>query len=457
MQFVLNRHLVETRLPGGIAVVDFLRDEAKLKGTKVGCREGDCGACTVLLGTLAGDWVNYKAVNACLLPLGKVQGRHLVTIEGLNQAALSPVQKALVEEGATQCGFCTPGIVVSATAALLDARWGSKKLDQALFGNICRCTGYASIKRAVGRLDIPQGDAATRLNALIDTGVIPRYFEEITEMLQTVTQDPPALDHRGWYIGGGTDLMVQRPDDIAAGPVHFLPEPHASSIREKDGVLTISGGTTFDAFSNAPAVTRICPEIASWMTHVASFQVRNVATVAGNLANASPIGDLSILLLALDATLVIGGDTGKRRRRLQSFFRGYKDIDLKNGETIDQICIDAAPPDSVNFERVAKRAHMDIASVNTACAIWHRDGHIEKMRLSAGGVAPIPRFLEQTSALAAGRPIGWQTALEIGAAARREVTPISDVRGSAEYKARLLERLVLAHFHTLFGLEGALP
>ena len=176
MQFILNQDLVETDAAPGMPVVDWVRDDAGLKGTKHACREGDCGSCLVLVGSPGEGGVSYRAVTSCLLPLGEVEGRHLVTVEGLNGPALIPTQRVIVDHGASQCGFCTPGIVVALTGYLLNAdRFELPGALIALAGNLCRCTGYASIRRAVADLIGHIDPGTDRITSLVDQRVLPSW------------------------------------------------------------------------------------------------------------------------------------------------------------------------------------------------------------------------------------------------------------------------------------------
>jgi xanthine dehydrogenase small subunit len=465
IRFLLNDSAVETDAPAGMAVLDYLRDLQGLTGTKHACREGDCGACSVLVGDLdEGGELTYRAVTSCLLPVGELAGRHLVTVEGLSADALGPVHRAIVDEGASQCGFCTPGFVVAITEHLLHTL--SFDLHDALIavaGNLCRCTGYASIRRAIQRvLDELRGSSAPgtdRINTLIDVGVLPDYFATVrTELVALAAEAAPV--ERGAerpLVAGGTDLYVQRLEEIEGQAPRFLMREMPSRIWIEAGQVRLSATTTAEDLKESPLLRGVLGDIAPFVDLICSQPIRRRATVAGNIVNASPIGDMTIMLLALGAELRLVGGEGDRTLALREFFLGYKELDLLPGEIIESIAFPESHRDGLfNFEKVCKREYLDIASVNSACCL-HLDGdRIAEALLSAGGVAPIPMRLARTEDFLVGRPASAAVAREAADIARSEISPISDVRGSAPYKALLLGQLVLAHFHVLLGLEAEL-
>ena len=242
-RFILNDREVETDASAGLLVLDFLRNNERLTGTKEGCKEGDCGACAILIGELEGDAVRYQPVTSCLVPLAEVHGKHVVTIEGCNLAGLNPVQEAIVEFGGTQCGFCTPGIVVSLHGLLLDHGKGLSLDDvkYALSGHLCRCTGYRSLKDCAATLERDLGSrlqangSASRVPALTEAGALPRYFTTIPERLRSLRASSPApatLAADELLIAGGTDLYVQQGETIPERPVAVLGQrPELKGIR----------------------------------------------------------------------------------------------------------------------------------------------------------------------------------------------------------------------------------
>ena len=462
-RFILNDRRVDTSAPAGLLLLDFLRHSERLTGTKEGCKEGDCGACAVLIGELADDTVRYQPVTSCLVPLAEVHGRHVVTIEGCNlDAGLTPAQEAVVEHGGTQCGFCTPGIVVSLHGLLLDESKGLSLDDvkYALSGHLCRCTGYRSLKDCADTLDRRLGSrlngtgGGDRAAALAAAGAIPAYFTTIPERLRALREGEPAPDTGAEpevRIAGGTDLYVQQGEEIPDRRVEVLNRrPALKGIRRSGGEFRIGALTTFEEFGADPRVLAALPRIGAFNHLIASWQIRNRATLSGNIVNASPIGDFTALLLALDARIVLDDGDVQRSVSLKEFYRGYKQMDLRPGELVTEVAF-ADPTDAcVNFEKVSKRTCLDIASVNSACSIRCTGDTIGDAHVSLGGVAPIPLYLHETSRALRGRALDLETALEAVRISQQEIVPITDVRGSAEYKRLLARQLLIAHFVTLF-------
>jgi xanthine dehydrogenase small subunit len=479
IRFILNHDSIESYLPPGTVVLDLLRRDRRLTGTKEVCREGDCGACAVLLGQLAGHGepiLEYRVVNSCLLPLGDIAGKHLVSIEGLNRATLTPVQQQLVDHGAIQCGFCTPGFVISLTGYLLrQLSWSFQGAVDAVAGNICRCTGYASIKRAIVDLlaqleDVPDSVAKdssqqprlARLQALVERRVVPEYFLDIPSRLQTLRQArswPPAVRprrilHQGsdgqTVVAGGTDLFVQKADQLLENDLRFVSQaPELRRIHVADGRLYLGAATVMEEVAEIPEINDRLPQLASALPLVASLPIRNRATLGGNIVNASPIGDFTVMLLAIGAVLGLNNGKTIREVPLQRFYLGYKQLDLKEGERLEWIAL-PLEEGSFSFEKVSRRRNLDIASVNSAAWISSSGGGIESLRLVAGGVAPIPLYLARGSAFLQGRGFSVENLEQALELVQGEISPISDVRGSEQYKRLLLRQLLVAHFQKFF-------
>ncbi len=461
MRFALNDQSVETDHPPGMPALDFLRRNRNLTGVKYACREGDCGSCAVLVGRRLTDRVHYQVVTSCLVPLGALAERHVVTVEGLNRSRLNLIQQAFVDCGASQCGFCTPGFIVSLTGHLLEAeRWNSNDAIEAVAGNICRCTGYASIARSIDQLIAALSrhvePLEPRIEALVRERILPDYFLNVDDLLPEtapMTTEPPSPTQI--VVSGGTDLYVQRPHELEDGPVFIVPGPAAPAIwRDADAVYLAATATAED-MKQSEILAATVGGIDRAMELMGSLPIRNRATIAGNLVNASPIGDMTMILLALDAGVGLVADGHHRVVPLDEFFLGYKKLDLRPTELVEWVRF--TPPGNrtmFNFEKVSKRTHLDIASVNTAISLELDAGRLSGVHLSAGGVAPIPMKLTQTMAMLEGREPTVATARSAADSARSEISPISDVRGSAEYKKLLLGQLVLAHFQVLFQVEA---
>ncbi len=465
LRLVVNDSMVETAGHPGLPALDFLRDELGLSGVKHACREGDCGSCVILLGQPDRGTVRYRAVTSCLLPLGGVRGHHVVTVEGLAVDGLNPFQRALVEHGGSQCGFCTPGFVVSFAGLLLEAgSWELAAAVEAVAGNICRCTGYQSVVRsmesALERLRAAVDPAEPRVPALIREGWLPGHFAGVPAMLDELAAAAAAEPSSAApiVIAGGTDLFVQRFDELDQLDVEVLVPPlDPPPIRHDNGHIVLAGSATAEDLKRSVLLHEHVGDVDRAMRLMGSLPIRHRATIAGNIVNASPIGDMTIVLLALGAEIELHDGGRQRRLPLDRFFLGYKTLDLRPGERVASLRFPTpGSGHAFNFEKVSKRTHLDIATVNTALAVTVADGRIAEARLAAGGVAPVPMVLERASAAMIGRPTDAATASAAAAAARAEVSPISDVRGSAGYKRLLLGQLVLAHFQRLFGLGGEL-
>ncbi len=499
IEFYLNDQPIRTSEPPASALLDFVRYHEHLKGTKIGCREGDCGACTVLVGELNADGqtVSYQSMTSCLTPLGNAHGKHIVTVEGINAAGnqLTPVQKAIVDEGGSQCGFCTVGFVMSLTGHSLSTQPATEKSTiAAIDGNICRCTGYKSLERAAAKLtaELESRPTENALAWLSEKQFVPGYFAEIPAMLaklrpdefnateassaaiaasaaahanggSTVSNSPNGhaqsqndLGHSPNHpfahalLGGGTDLLVQRLEELREQPVRLIfDQSGRRGIRqEAAGRVVLGAATTASHLLESELMRGLLPNLSQYLKLVSSTPIRNMGTVAGNFINGSPIGDLTIMFLALGASISLLNPTGTTRElALPDLYLGYKKLAKATDEQVVEISFPAPQPgDFFNFEKVSKRTHLDIASVNSAAWLQVENGLITEARVSAGGVGPVPLLLARTSALLVGRELSTETVLAANAVMQEEISPISDVRGTADYKRLLLRQLLWAHF-----------
>jgi len=485
IEFILNNKLIQTNeLPGSI-LLDFIRKNEKLYGTKIGCREGDCGACTVLAGSLINDEVQYQTVVSCLTPLGNIAGKHVVTIEGingecraetdnnhefasdrvtrqflnknnpkLNKNTLSPVQSAFVNENATQCGFCSPGFVVSLTGFSLSSKKTRATAINSVAGNICRCTGYKSIERAVSIIvkKLRKKSSINSLQWLIENNFIPSYFEEIPGKLKKL-KPFEENSNSNKIIGGGTDILVQKADEVTENKLRFIKsKKQYPRIYIEDTKCIIDAACVVTDLIQSKVLHDIIPNLKKYLKLVSSEQIRNMATIAGNIVNASPIGDLIILFLTLDSKLIIEDNKGnKKSLLLKDFYKGYKKIELKEGEIVKSLQF--LIPDKgfkFNFEKVSKRTHLDIASVNTAIYIIAEKQIVKDIRISAGGLAAIPLLLAKTTAFLKGKELSLETIKKASEIINTEISPISDIRGSSNYKKLLLRQLFFQHFIKLY-------
>jgi xanthine dehydrogenase small subunit len=448
ISFICNNQEINTEIHPATTLLDFLRKNLFLTGTKEGCREGDCGACTVMVGELSGNEIKYKTVNSCLLPIGSVIGKHVVSIEGLNVEGLSPVQLAMVEEGSTQCGFCTPGFVISLSAYFLSNKdYIPDEAIESLDGNICRCTGHIALKRAAIRsvefFNKHKGES------LVSSGLLPSYFSEIPARLKKlkskIKSNGDGEKTNQYRIGGGTDLFVQKWEDLYKSDVSFL---NNNGLDEKIYVsgneCFVSASVTVTDIMNSEILLKYFPDIKNYFSLFGSLPIRNRATLGGNIVNASPIADMTSFFLALNSKLLlISGNTissslgSKPKGRevlLKDFFLGYKTLDKKPEEIIQQVSFGLPSGNSLfSYEKVSRRTYLDIASVNTSMS-----------------VAPIPLYLAKARAFLMNNKIDSKLIAEAARIAVSETSPITDARGSVQYKKLLLRQLLFAHFLKLF-------
>ena len=457
IKFILNNKDISTSLPPGMVLLDFVRYHQHLTGTKVGCNEGDCGACTMLVGELKNNELEYRALTSCLTPLGNVHGKQVVTVEGLNMEGLNPIQQAMYDESATQCGFCTPGFVVSLAGFCLSGKAATTQNAIAhIDGNICRCTGYKSIERAAAKVaELMQGrQSATPTAFVSDNHILPAWFAEIRQRLYLLQTELNGQLHDATateWVGGGTDVYVQKHDVMKDANIRFLfDDERLKGITQQGNRCIIGASATVTEMSESPVIQQYFPRLAEHIKLISSTPIRNIATVGGNLINASPIGDLTIFLLALDAMLVFSNGAQRREIPLRQLYKGYKTLDKQPDEHLESISFELPGNNTFfNFEKVSKRTNLDIASVNTAISMTMQGDTIQAIRISAGGVAPIPKLLDKTNAFLKGKSIHESTIDEAITLAQTEITPISDARGTANYKRLLLGQLIKAHFMTV--------
>ena len=458
IKFILNNDLISIKIDPATVLLDFIRKQIHLTGTKEGCKEGDCGACTVLVGELKESKLTYQSVNSCLIPLGNINHTHIVTIEGLTSNNLTHIQTGFVEEGASQCGFCTPGFIVSLTGYLI--KNDDYNIDEALnaiAGNICRCTGYISIKRTIvdvlNKINSDNHKKLDKISFLIKNNILPDYFIGIAERLKKL-QTEDLNDQNGgakYFVAGGTDLYVQKPDELLGEQISFINAKNLSYLTVEDNICRVGAGTSFEMINDSPVFQKHFPRLEQFMDLIASLPIRNSATVGGNIINASPIGDMIIFFLALNALVVLNNGLKQRKIILKDLFKGYKKLDKTDDECLEYIEFKLPSEHSrFNFEKVSKRTHLDIASVNSAIYLEVENNIIKEVSIAAGGVAPIPLYLKDTSKFLIGKKIDIDLINDSLVIIQSEISPISDIRGGEDYKRLLLNQLFKAHFIELF-------
>lgn len=467
LRFVLNdRTIALDRVASDQMLLDHLRLQQRLTGTKEGCAEGDCGACTVLVGRLVGGRVDYAPVNACIRPLASVDGCHVVTIEHLGGALGDhPLQRAMVDCHGAQCGFCTPGIVMALQGARLagcgDAR-DPEETAQALQGNLCRCTGYGPILRAahaaagVPLADDPlvrgNGAMAARLAALADGdgdgGDLDLPGPDGQRLLLPASADSFAqavLDHpEAAIVAGATDLALrmtkklQRPKTlIFAGRV-----PGFDQITLSEGQLHI--GPTVSFAQAMPLLAQHLPQLAGLWPRIGGPQVRQAGTLIGNIANGSPIGDGPPVWIALGAALVLRRGDSLRQIALEDYFIAYGQQDRRPGEFLAQLIVPLPGPGAIlAAHKISKRRDEDIAAVMGAFHLRLDGGRVAHARIAYGGMAGIPARARALEAALIGQ--NWHDPACIAAAKpalAQDFQPLSDMRASAAYRLQVAQNLL---------------
>jgi xanthine dehydrogenase small subunit len=465
--FQLNGETTEVRgETAQTTLLDYLRSRG-LTGAKEGCAEGECGSCTVVMVRPCGEGSAYKPVNSCMVFLPMAAGHEIYTVEALARGGeLHPAQSAMAKAGGSQCGYCTPGFVMSLFAEQYRPGRTGPCRDAALGGNLCRCTGYRPIHDAAQSLGpAPQDAFRERLSM---PAPVPKPFRHadfsrpasLAECISILAENPHAR-----LVAGATDLAVEsnlkgkRFGSLVS--VELLPELHV--FEETSTFVEIGTALTLDdiesRWSSAPSF------FAEWLELFASPPIRNRATLGGNLATASPIGDSAPLLLALDAEVRIANGADTRTVPLHAFFTGYRRTVLQPGELLAAIRIPKPLPQMVRFYKVAKRRVDDISTVAAAFALnMDRVGRVEMARLAYGGVAAVPTRVRAAEACLIGCQWGCQWGCHWGdhgddqpavrraqAAVERELSPIGDHRGSAAYRLAMAQSLIAKFQHETEG------
>ena len=432
----------------------FLRYELRATGTKIVCEEGDCGACTVLIGRKENGGLRYRPVNSCIQFLFQLDCTHIVTVEGLTRGgAPTPVQESMMRCHGAQCGYCTPGFIM-ALAGMVECvdRPTATDVRAALTGNLCRCTGYESIiNAAIATTEQP------KIEALYPSEPILRAIEEVEREPVRIGNffKPTSLEEairfkneKTVIAQGSTDFGVWRtkrgyvPDTILSlDAVDGL-----GDITISDGMLVVGGRVSLAQFESV--VRDLVPALGPIMDRFGSPQIKNAGTLAGNIANASPIADTLPFLFVSEAQLELTGKAGARVVAIADFYLGYKKLDLRADEIITRILV-PLPTDgeTLRLYKISKRSHLDISTFTAAMLMRRTDGRVDSMRVAYGGVAPVVLRLKRTESFLAGKPVARETFAQAGEIARSEVAPISDVRGSKEFRLQLAENILTKFYY----------
>lgn len=445
----------------------------RLTGTKVACAEGDCGACTVLVGhpDESGNSFAYQSVDACIAFVFQMDMRHLVTVEGLgNSGSLTEFQNAMVANHGSQCGFCTPGFVMAlhgmaeeCPAREGDQNWGEESLRVALSGNLCRCTGYLQILEAAASVEptsvVRLGDLYDLRDMLREVAVLSTKpviidvcdHESLTLMVPKTLQQLLEFRHEfpgSRLVAGATDLGVQHNHGMRlSGKVIATNQiDELRTVVQAGGELIVGATATWQQILESLQCE--VPEYYELLLRFGSPQVRHQGTLAGNLANASPIADSIPFHYVTKSRIEVTSLRGKREIAIEDFFLDYKKIALDPDEVITHVHTPLPPGKvAIKLYKISKRRDMDISTVTAAFWLSISDDLIQEARIAVGGVGPIVKRLPKAEQSLTGQPFALDTLLAAGSIAKQEVQPISDVRGSKEYRLRLVENLFAKFYY----------
>jgi len=462
VRFVLDGELVEARgCAADTTLLDFLRDSRGCSGVKEGCAEGDCGACTVVLGELRDAHITWRSINACIRLLPTVDGKEIVTAQGLagQGGRLHPAQQAMVDCHGSQCGFCTPGFVMSLFGHYLQLREGKRANSRdavldALSGNLCRCTGYRPIIEAGAKmLDYPEHaptrsedflspERIGRLRALQrpDGLRLPDFHAPVSleAFAAAYEAQPDAL-----ILAGGTDIGLWVTKQLRRLPcVLFIGEVEAlRAIAFVDGFLVIGAAVPLeDAFA---ALLSWYPQLAEMSRRFGSQPIRHSGTLCGNVANGSPIGDSLPGLIALGARVRLRRGAATRTLALEDFYLGYQKKDLARGEFVEAVCVPPPhPAGNYALYKVSKRKDQDISAVCAGFALTLDGGRVASARLAYGGMAATARRAPLAEQALLGQAWTESAVRAAMAALDRDFQPLTDMRASSDYRGAVAANLL---------------
>jgi len=437
--FLLNGETVQVDADPSHTLLNWLREDAGLCGTKEGCNEGDCGACTVMVTDEGGA----KALNACILFLPQLHGKAVRTVEGISgpDGALHPVQQAMIDHHGSQCGFCTPGFVASMAASHLQGR---EDHDDVLAGNLCRCTGYAPIVRAA--------QAAADAPA-------PAWIKDTAPAVDAQPYAPETLDELAdWYAANPDATLVAGATDVGLWVTKLLRDlPQIAflnrcrelrTVKQTDESIHIGAAVTM---TDVLALMRdYHPSYAELIRRYGSEQVRNAATIGGNIANGSPIGDNPPALIALGATLHLRQGQTPRAIPIEDFFVAYGKQDRAPGELVTGVTLPRHAP-ALRCYKISKRFDQDISAVCGCFNISVKDGMVSNARIAFGGMAGTPHRAGNVEAALTGQPWSIDTIARAAAKFSEDYTPMSDMRASAGYRLEIAQNLLHRYFAETTG------
>ena len=438
--YINNKKVEVTNVYHDITLLDWLRNYHKITGTKEGCAEGDCGACSVIIDEKNKE--NSKPINSCLVRLGQVIGSNITTIEGLGcDKNPHPLQMAFSNEYASQCGYCTPGFIISGVSLINSGKViNNDTINDAISGNLCRCTGYSPIIKAIKsvsdrktkftKVEIINKEKKVRLGNI--TYLKPNNLKELKDYLEVKSFQ---------FIAGGTDLNLQRPiiNEKENNIICLSSIKELNFIKKFKEKMVLGGAVTIENFLDS--VRSKMPELIEILQRFGSPQIRNQGTIGGNLCTSSPIGDLAPLLMVLNSDINVFGKNGIKKTNIKNFFKGYRKNILKKDEII--LSIEIPYPNKKNkiFSwKLSKRYDQDISTVSLAINIQTQKNIIKEIQMAAGGVAATPKSLDKLCKSMLEKKL--DDAIDFATEnLDKFIQPISDLRGSSHYRLEAMKGL----------------
>ena len=457
IKFVHNDRIIEIKNPDpNETLLNYVRNKLKKTGTKEGCAEGGCGACTVVLGELKNNKIKYSAINSCIMFLPTLQGKQLILVEDLvsENGSLHPVQQAMVNYHGSQCGFCTPGFVMSLFSMFKNhIRFKESVIKDSIAGNLCRCTGYQPIIKAAKSLNNKKkndhffknkNNIIKLLKKINEESIViykkdkkyfaPRYVQELKKILKK--------NNDSHLLSGGTDLSLvttkERRDINSIIYVNSISE--LNYIKNNNQYIEVGAATPLIDFENY--IQKYYSDFTTILKRYGSVQIRNVATLAGNIATASPIGDTLPLLLSLDAKIVLRSTKKTKIQTLNQFFIDYRKTKLKKGQFIHSLRIPLYPKNIFKAYKISKRFDDDISSVCASFNLELKNKKIKDIKIAYGGMAPIPKRAKHCEKKLLNSFFTAKNIDKAKEALEEEFKPISDMRAGSKYRMEIAKSLL---------------